>query len=55
LVGWHPMYPAVGIFGGMGTKGVSLAPFLAHNLARHLAVQEEILPAVQIHRFETLL
>jgi glycine oxidase len=54
FVGWHPTYPAVGIFGGMGTKGVSLAPYLAHNLANHLATSEEILPAVQIRRFEAL-
>jgi glycine oxidase len=55
FVGWHPTYPAVGIFGGMGTKGVSLAPFLAQNMAAHLATGEEILAAVQIRRFEALL
>lgn len=55
FVGWHPTYPAVGIFGGMGTKGVSLAPYLAHNLANHLAGGEEILEAVQIQRFRALL
>ena len=55
FVGWHPTYPAVGIFGGMGTKGVSLAPYLAHNLANHVVAGEEILEAVQIGRFSALL
>ncbi|MEZ0611787.1 NAD(P)/FAD-dependent oxidoreductase [Fibrella sp. WM1] len=54
FVGWHPTHPAIGIFGGMGTKGVSLAPYLAHNLANHLTVGEEIEPAVQITRFQAL-
>ncbi len=28
FVGFHPLYPAVGILNGMGTKGCSLAPIL---------------------------
>ncbi|MBO0951480.1 NAD(P)/FAD-dependent oxidoreductase [Fibrella forsythiae] len=54
FVGWHQTYPAVGIFGGMGTKGVSLAPYLAHDFADHLLLGKEINPAVNISRFHSL-
>ncbi len=54
FVGWHPAHPAVGIFGGMGTKGVSLAPYLAHDFADHLVLGKEINPAVNISRFHSL-
>lgn len=54
FVGWHQTYPAAGIFGGMGTKGVSLSPYLAHDLADHLALGKEINPAVNISRFRSL-
>ena len=54
LVGWHQTYPAVGIFGGMGSKGVSLAPYLAHDFAEHLVRGKEINPAVNISRFRSL-
>ncbi|MDB5196132.1 MAG: FAD-binding oxidoreductase, partial [Flaviaesturariibacter sp.] len=30
FVGFHPQFPGIGIFNGMGTKGASLAPFFAH-------------------------
>ncbi len=36
FVGFHPLYPAIGIFNGMGTKGCSLAPFFAHQLVQHI-------------------
>jgi glycine oxidase len=54
FVGWHQTYPAVGIFGGMGTKGVSLAPYLAHDFADHMLLGKEINPAVNISRFHSL-
>ena len=54
FVGWHQTYPSVGIFGGMGTKGVSLAPYLAHDFAEHLVLGKEINPAVNISRFHSL-
>ncbi len=54
FVGWHQIYPAVGIFGGMGTKGVSLAPYLAHDFADQLVLGKEINPAVNIRRFHSL-
>lgn len=29
LIGWHPEFPNAGIFNGLGTKGVMLAPYFA--------------------------
>ncbi len=55
FVGLHPQHPAVGIFGGMGTKGVSLAPYLAEAFARHLLDGEELAPEVNIQRCVSLL
>ncbi|QIP12547.1 FAD-binding oxidoreductase [Spirosoma aureum] len=55
FVGIHPEYPAIGIFGGMGTKGVSLAPYLAEQFARHLLDGEELEPEANISRYVSLL
>jgi glycine/D-amino acid oxidase-like deaminating enzyme len=55
FVGIHPEHPAVGIFGGMGTKGVSLAPYLAEQFARHLLDGEELEPEANISRYVSLL
>lgn len=54
FVGIHPKHPAVGIFGGMGAKGVSLAPLLADEFARHLLTGEELNPEVNIERHRSL-
>lgn len=54
FVGRHPAHPAVGIFGGMGTKGVSLAPYLAEQFARHLLDGEELEPEANISRYVSL-
>ena len=54
FVGMHPQQPAVGIFGGMGTKGVSLAPYLAGQFARHLVDGEELEPEANISRYVSL-
>ncbi|MGA0559037.1 NAD(P)/FAD-dependent oxidoreductase [Larkinella sp. VNQ87] len=50
LIGLHPAYPAVGIFNGLGTKGVSLAPFFASQLADFLEGRKELDPEVNIER-----
>ncbi|QJW91334.1 FAD-binding oxidoreductase [Spirosoma taeanense] len=54
FIGLHPSHPAVGIFGGMGTKGVSLAPYLAEQFARHLLDGEELEPEANISRCVSL-
>ncbi|GAB2565870.1 NAD(P)/FAD-dependent oxidoreductase [Spirosoma areae] len=54
FVGIHPTQPVVGIFGGMGTKGVSLAPYLAEQFARHLLDGEDLEPEANISRYISL-
>ncbi|MDQ3290379.1 MAG: FAD-dependent oxidoreductase, partial [Bacteroidota bacterium] len=36
LIGWHPTFLNVGIFNGMGSKGVMMAPYLAKNFIQSL-------------------
>jgi glycine/D-amino acid oxidase-like deaminating enzyme len=55
FVGFHPLYPQVGILNGMGTKGCSLAPYFARHLVRLLAEGEAILPEADVKRFEKVL
>ncbi len=52
LLGMHPKYKNVGIFNGLGAKGVSLAPFYASQFARHLVYQSELDSEVDIARYE---
>jgi glycine/D-amino acid oxidase-like deaminating enzyme len=55
FVGFHPLYPQVGIFNGMGTKGCSLGPFFAQQLAKHLRYGTSIAPEADIQRFKRVL
>lgn len=47
FVGMHPRYKGIGIFNGMGTKGVSLSPYFAQQFVSHLtngtALHSEVL------------
>lgn len=54
IIGLHPTKPAVGIFGGLGTKGVSLAPYLAEQFARYLLDGEDLEPEANISRCVSL-
>lgn len=51
LIGPHPDFPNAYIFNGLGTKGVSLAPLLAVQLADHLEGKSDLFPEVKIDRF----
>ena len=55
FVGFHPQHPAIGILNGMGTKGCSLAPFFAHQLAEHLCQDKPINPDADVQRFQKIL
>ena len=55
FVGFHPLYPQVGILNGMGTKGCSLAPYFARQLVRLMVDGEAILPEADVRRFERVL
>jgi glycine/D-amino acid oxidase-like deaminating enzyme len=55
FVGFHPLQNNVAILNGMGTKGSSLAPFFAHQLAQHLVPGFPIADAADIKRFSRIL
>lgn len=54
LIGIHPEFPNVGIFNGLGTKGVTLAPFFAGQFAGHMINGKELNPLVNIKRYFSL-
>lgn len=54
LLGPHPVYGNRVIFNGLGTKGVSLAPYFSGQLAAWLEGKGEITPEVNIGRFKSL-
>ncbi len=51
LIGLHPDHPQIGIFNGMGTKGMMLAPYFAEQFARFLEKGTPIHPEADIARF----
>jgi glycine/D-amino acid oxidase-like deaminating enzyme len=51
VVGLHPQHKLFAVFNGLGTKGVSLAPYFAKQLAEHLEYSKEIDPEVQFNRY----
>ncbi|RYD98178.1 MAG: FAD-binding oxidoreductase [Sphingobacteriales bacterium] len=55
FVGLHPVHSQVGIFNGLGTKGTSLAPYFAQQLARHLLHGAPLTPEADVRRFSRLL
>ncbi len=50
FVGVHPKYPSIGVFNGMGAKGVSLSPFLAQHFVAHLEQGTPLLPEIDVIR-----
>lgn len=54
VMGLHPQYKMLAIFNGLGTKGVSLAPFFANNLYDFLENGKELDASVNINRFHKL-
>lgn len=55
FIGFHPVHAAVGIFNGMGTKGCSLAPYFAAQLAQHISKGVPLSAEVDIKRFKRVL
>lgn len=51
IVGFHPLYPSIGLLNGMGTKGCSLAPYFARSLAENLLHTTPLHPEANITRF----
>lgn len=54
FLGLHPQFNQLAIFNGLGTKGASLAPFFAKQMADFLTTGRSIDEAVDIKRFETM-
>jgi len=54
ILGNHPISENVIIFNGLGTKGVSLAPYFSGQLMDWLLGKTEIQPEVNINRFKSL-
>jgi FAD dependent oxidoreductase. len=55
FLGFHPVFPNIGILNGMGTKGVSLAPYFAHQMVQFLTDHLPLSPEADIHRFQRIL
>ncbi|MFP5042831.1 NAD(P)/FAD-dependent oxidoreductase [Parasediminibacterium sp. JCM 36343] len=55
FVGFHPKHPNIGILNGMGTKGCSLAPYFAKQLADNLVNGTPLLPQADVQRFSKVL
>jgi glycine/D-amino acid oxidase-like deaminating enzyme len=54
LIGEHPQLKNVLIFNGLGTKGVSLAPFFAHQFIESIINFEKLNDEVNINRYYPL-
>lgn len=54
LLGKHPVWSRLFIFNGLGTKGVFLAPWLAHHFAEYLLGNEALHCEADIARFAHL-
>jgi glycine/D-amino acid oxidase-like deaminating enzyme len=51
FIGLHPNHPQVGIFNGLGTKGVLLAPYFANHFAEHLVNSGKLMEEADVKRF----
>ncbi len=54
IMGHHPVFKNVLIFNGLGTKGVSLAPYFADQFVAFLTESKHLNPEVNIERFYSL-
>lgn len=50
LIGLHPEHSQIGVFNGLGTKGVMLAPYFAQQFVQYLENGMELLKEVDIRR-----
>jgi glycine/D-amino acid oxidase-like deaminating enzyme len=55
FVGEHPTYKQIAILNGMGSKGCSLAPWFAKELADNLIHKKPINPLANVQRFSKVL
>lgn len=50
FIGFHPHHPHIGIFNGMGTKGMSLAPYWSEHFAEHIVAGIPLSEEVDVAR-----
>jgi len=55
VLGFHKEHTPIGIFNGMGTKGVMLAPFFAKQMAEHVTEKSTLEDEVNVRRFKNSL
>lgn len=55
LLGSHPDYKGMYVFNGLGTKGVSLAPYFSKIMIQYLLDEEPIPEEVDIKRFREII
>jgi glycine/D-amino acid oxidase-like deaminating enzyme len=51
ILGMHPVRKRWGIFNGLGTKGVLLAPYFSAMMANHIIFGAPIIPEVSVMRY----
>lgn len=51
LIGIHSKHPQIGIFNGLGTKGIMLAPYFANEFVQHMIKGKPLTSEVSIARF----
>jgi glycine/D-amino acid oxidase-like deaminating enzyme len=51
FIGLHPQNNCIGIFNGLGTKGVLLAPFFSSHFADYLEDKKELMKEVDVKVF----
>ncbi len=54
IIGFHPANKSIGIFNGLGTKGVSMAPYFAELFAESVLNNKQLASDVNIERFYSL-
>ncbi|MCK6616429.1 MAG: FAD-binding oxidoreductase [Cyclobacteriaceae bacterium] len=54
ILGSHPEFNKLVLFNGLGTKGVSLAPYFSHHLAEWLENGLDLNNAVAVQRYKSL-
>lgn len=54
IIGIHPSFETIGLFNGLGTKGVSLSPWFGKHFAGYLCGENELDLEVNISRYFSL-
>lgn len=55
FAGFHPNFETIGTVNGLGSKGVSLAPYFIDNFINFVERKEEIIPDIDINRYFSLI